>query len=255
MLRVLTLTVTAIATFLASGNAAEKPNIIFIMADDLGWKDVAYAGADFFETPHIDKFAAEGMIFHAAYSGGPNCAPTRACLISGTYTPRHKIYQPGGSSKGKEKYMRFLVPVRSWFRKDRELTALAAEQFEITTQLDPEFVSLAEVLKPAGYATARLGKWHLGDDLQGFDLSDPNGLGGKGDNFYGDIDVAEQLTDRALQFIEENKEGPFFLYLSHWDVHTPIQAREQVVARYRDKLKTIPKDKRRNFDPVYAGMI
>ena len=77
----------------------KRPNIIFIMADDLGWKDVGYQGAEFFETPHIDQLAADGMTFEAAYSGGPNCAPTRACLMSGAYTPRHHIYQPGGGGK------------------------------------------------------------------------------------------------------------------------------------------------------------
>src|SRR5210317_965050 len=83
-----------------------KPNIVFIMADDLGWKDVGYAGAQFFETPQIDKLAKQSMMFTRGYTSGPNCAPTRGCLVSGTYTPRHKIYQPGGSSKGNIKYMK-----------------------------------------------------------------------------------------------------------------------------------------------------
>lgn len=233
--------------------AADKPNIIFIMADDLGWRDVVYAGAEYFETPNIDRLASEGMVHHAAYSGGPNCAPTRACIISGAYTPRHTIYQPSGRSKGQIKNMKFLVPAVS--QKNKKLAAKAAEEFKISTRLDPKFVCIAEVLKTAGYTTARLGKWHLGEDVQGFDLSDPNGLNGKGDNFYGDIDVAEQLTDRALKFIEDKKEGPFFLYLTHWDVHGPIRAREKVVAKYRSKLEEIPEGQRRNFDPTYAGMI
>ncbi len=247
-------TVAVIAGLFASYSlAAEKPNIIFIMADDLGWKDVGYAGAEFFETPNIDALSKSGMTFEAAYSGGPNCAPTRACLMTGTYTPRHTIYQPGALSKGKEECMKYLVPVRE--RKDKELQSLAEKQFKISTSLDPKFVCIPEVLKKAGYTTARLGKWHLGEDTQGFDLSDPNGKGGKGDNFYGDIDVAESLTDRALKFIEDNKEGPFFLYLTHWDVHTPIRARKDVVARYKEKLDKIPESERRNFNPVYAGMI
>ncbi len=238
----------------ASIAAADKPNIIFIMADDLGWKDVGYAGAKFFETPHIDKLAEEGMRFDAAYSGGPNCAPTRACLMTGTYTPRHKIYQPGGGSKGKPEYMKYLVPVR-WSKRSDELARRAAEQFPIKTELPPHFMSIAETLDTAGYKTARLGKWHLGEDVQGFDLSSTDGQGSMKDNFYGDIDVAEQLTDRALQFIEENREGPFFLYLSHWDVHTPWRAREPVIAKYRAKLEQIPEEERRNFSPVYAAMI
>ncbi len=233
--------------------ASPKPNIIFIMADDLGWKDVGYAGAEFFETPHLDAFARSGMRFDAAYSGGPNCAPTRACLMSGMYAPRHSIYTPGGRSKGKTRYMKLLVPAVE--RKDKKLEQKAVEQFPIKNSLDPKFVCIPEVLKAAGYTTARLGKWHLGDDLQGFDLSTTDGKGSLKDNFYGDIDVAEQLTDRALQFIEENKERPFFLYLTHWDVHGPLRAREAVAAKYRQKLAALPEEQRRNFNPVYAGMI
>lgn len=232
---------------------AEKPNIIFIMADDLGWKDVGYAGADFFETPHIDQLARQGMIFESAYSGGPNCAPTRACLMSGTYTPRHTIYQPGGLSKGDIKRMKLLVPARG--KRSPELIEKAASQFPVATVLDPKFVCIPEVLKPAGYTTARLGKWHLGPDTQGFDLSTSDGKGEMKDNFYGDIDVAESLTDRAVAYIEENRDKPFFLYLSHWDVHEPIRARDEVVKKYQKKLAAIPENERRNFDPVYAAMI
>jgi arylsulfatase A-like enzyme len=229
------------------------PNIIFILADDLGWQDTGFTGAKFFETPHIDRLAAEGMIFTDAYSGGPNCSPTRACFITGTYTPRHGIYQPGGQARGDSRYMRLLVPAVN--RKNKALNRRAAEQLFITNDLDPAFVSIAEVLKPAGYASARLGKWHLGNDTQGFDLSSSDGKGGPEGNHYGDIDVAESLTDRALSFIEENRETPFFLYLSHWDVHTPHQAREKVVEKYRAKLESLPEAERANFNPVYAAMI
>jgi len=230
-----------------------RPNIIFIMADDLGWQDVGYAGARFFETPHIDGIARQGMVFDAAYSGGPNCAPTRACLMSGTYTPRHTIYQPGGMSKGATNRMKLLVPARG--KRSPELAKLAASQFPVATVLDPKFICIPEVLKTAGYTTARLGKWHLGADTQGFDLSTTDGKGATKDNFYGDVDVAESLTDRAVAFIEENRDKPFFLYLSHWDVHTPHQARNAVVEKYREKLAAIPEAERLNFDPVYAAMI
>lgn len=242
-----------VALALAAAHAADKPNIIFIMADDLGWKDVGYAGAEFFETPHIDQLRADGMRFDAAYSGGPNCAPTRGCLMTGTYTPRHHIYQPGARAKGNPQYMKLLVPVHA--KRDPQLSARAAQALEITTVLKPGFISLAEVLKPAGYTTGRIGKWHLGEDVQGFDFSTTDGKGSMKDNFYGDIDVAGQMTDRALQFIEDHREGPFFLYLSHWDVHTPWRARKPVVAKYQAKLDRIPAGERRNFSPVYAAMI
>ena len=103
--------------FPAFVSATSKPNLIFIMADDLGWKDVGYAGAEFFETPNIDRLAKQGMRFEAAYSGGPNCAPTRACLMTGTYTPRHHIYQPSALSKGKVEYMKFLDSLKIPYEK------------------------------------------------------------------------------------------------------------------------------------------
>lgn len=237
----------------ASAPAAARPNIIFIMADDLGWKDVGYAGAEFFESPNIDAFARSGMRFDAAYSGGPNCAPTRACLMTGNYTPRHSIYTPGGASKGKVKHMKLLVPALG--RKDRSLEKQAAAQFPIKTSLDSGFVCIPEWLKAAGYVTARIGKWHLGADTQGFDLSTTDGKGSLKDHFYGDVDVAGQLTDRALRFIEDNRERPFFLYLTHWDVHSPHRAREAVVARYKEKLARLPEERQKRFDPTYAAMI
>ncbi len=237
----------------AEAKKTAQPNLIFILADDLGWKDVGFMGCEFFETPNIDRLAKQGMKFTSAYSGGPNCAPTRACLMSGTYTPRHKIYTPGGSSKGNHKYMRLLVPARE--RKDKALKTKAAEQFPINNSLDPAYVCIPEVLGQAGYRTARIGKWHLGEDVQGFHLSTSNGKGGPGGKFYGNVDVAEQMTDRALQFIEENQKDPFFLYLTHWDVHGPIRARKEVVERYREKLKTLPAEEHKSFNPVYAGMI
>ena len=124
----------ALGLFMLAANLhAAKPNIIFIMADDLGWQDVGYMGADFFETPNIDRLANQGMRFTAAYSGGPNCAPTRACLMTGTYTPRHHIYTPGGKAKGNSKYMRLLVPVKD--RKNKELERRPRLSFRLVTRL------------------------------------------------------------------------------------------------------------------------
>ncbi len=245
-----------LAGFLLAESHAQKirqPNLIFILADDLGWKDVGFMGCEFFETPNIDRLARQGMKFTSAYSGGPNCAPTRACLMSGTYTPRHQIYTPGGVSKGNPKYMRLLVPARE--RKDQALKKKAAAQFPINNSLDPSFVCIPEVLGKAGYRTARIGKWHLGEDVQGFHLSTANGKGGPGGKFYGNVDVAEQMTDRALQFIEKNRDGPFFLYLTHWDVHGPHRARKEVTERYKEKLAALPASERERFKPVYAAMI
>ena len=235
--------------------AADKPNIVFIMADDLGWKDVGYNGAKFYETPNIDRLCQTGMKFNRAYSGGPNCLPTRACLISGMYTPRTQIWTPGGGSKGKAAFMKLKVPLRGgrW----NELPKGEEESwktFPSKTELESSVVSIAEVLKSAGYKTARFGKWHVGKDTQGFDISDSDGRGGDPNkSWYGNIDVHEWLTDASVKFIEDNKGQSFFLYLSHWDVHTPIRARKEVVEKYDKKLKG--GEWERQWNTIYAGMI
>jgi len=243
------------ALFTAAAFAADAahPNIILILADDLGWRDVGYAGAEFYETPNIDRLASQGMTFTAAYSGGPNCSPTRACLMSGTYTPRHQIYTPGGQAKGNTEYMRLLVPAVK--RKPGDLARQAAAQFPIKNSLASDFVCIPEVLKPAGYTSARLGKWHLGDDTQGFDVSSADGVGGPDGSHYGQPKVTEQLTDRALSFITDNREGPFFLYVPYWDVHSPLRGREDLVEKHLARLRQLPESERRRFNPVYAAMI
>ena len=274
MIRLITLLTAGVLGACAIGNANEKlrdpqdkPNIIFIMSDDLGWQDVGYMGAKLFETPNIDQLAADGMMFSRAYSSGPNCSPTRASLMTGLYTPRHKIYTPGGKSKGKPEYMRLLVPARD--RKDKALEKEASKGLARVRGLDGKFICIPEVLKQSGYTSARFGKWHLGTDTQGFDVSSSDGLSGEdlhNKSWYGDIDVAENLTDRSIKFIEANRDNPFFLYLCHWDVHTPWEAREDVVKKYQDKLdamssaevdelKKLIQGYKEEAVPVYAAMI
>ena len=228
-----------------STSSAAKPNIVFIMADDLGWADVGFNGATFYETPNIDQLAADGMIFDRGYTGGPNCAPTRGCLMSGMYTPRHKIYQPGGKSKGKVEYMRLLAPNK----KNKE----SGGEFEVKNDLPASTVCLAEVLNPQGYKTAMFGKWHLGDsETQGFDVFDKNGKSSPNGKFYGKPTVTRQLAEAAAEFISENRDGPFFVYLSFWDVHTPHRAEKPLVQKYEEKLAASSGKKRK---PVYAAMI
>ena len=229
----------------------DRPNIIFIMADDLGWFDVGYNGAPFYETPYIDKLAAEGMIFDRSYTGGPNCAPTRACLMSGMYTPRHKVYTPGGKAKGGDGYfsrMRWLVP--NLVKKEGN-----AEFESANDSLSDSTVSLAEVLKPCGYKSAMLGKWHLGEKRkQGFDLFSCDGVEfEKFGKKYGSTTVAKTLTDCAVKFIEDNQHSPFFLYLSHWDVHKPFKATQEVVKTYDKKLQS--KEWEHDWNTTYAAMI
>jgi len=232
----------------ARAKAKRKPNIVFVLADDLGWRDVGFHGAMFFETPNIDKLAREWMIFNQFYSGGPNCAPTRACIMTGMYSPRTKLYTPGGKSKGNPKLMRLLVPTRGNPAGDKELVSR-------NDSILPEHTSIAEVLKSAGYATARIGKWHLGRDTQGFDVSSCNGKDGPGHKHYGSVTVARTITDRAVKFIEDNKDRPFFLYVAHWDVHGPIRALKDVVAKYQKKKDGWNNTNAEKINPTYAGMI
>ena len=229
-----------------------KPNIVLIMADDLGWSDVGYNGAEFYETPHIDRLAREGMIFNRFYQSAANCAPSRASLLSGMYTPRHGVYIPQGLARGDVDKMRYKVPTRG--------EGEDFHTFDVSiNQLDPNTESLAELLKKAGYVSARLGKWHVGDDNQGFDLNSAEGTpgfitnkNGEEKRYYNDANVAERLTDLAVKFIEDHQNQPFFLYLSHWEVHTPITAQEDRVAYFEEKLQ---KFSGQNFNPTYAAEI
>ncbi len=225
---------------------AERPNIVFIMADDLGWADVGYNGAEFYETPNIDALSKSGMRFNDAYPGAANCMPSRSCIMTGMYTPRTHMWTPGTKSKGNVEYMKFLVPNKTNTEGDSVFPSLS--------QLEPSVVSMAETLKQAGYKTAHYGKWHLGADGQGFDVNDTNGKGaGLDKKFYGNKDVAEWLTDAAVDYISVNKDDPFFIYLCHWDVHTPLRARSEVVDKYKAKLAS--KEWSKNWNTTYAAMI
>lgn len=224
--------------------AQDKPNIVFIMADDLGWSDVGINGAEFYETPNFDRLAKNGMLMKQAYASGPNCTPSRACLMSGTFTPRHQMWTPNARSKGPANKMKLLVPNRDNSKGDI---------FPSKMELSSDVISLAEVLNQAGYESAMMGKWHLGEDQQGFDLFTSNGKDSGIHKHYGSTSVADTLTDRAVQFIKENKNKPFFLYLSHWDVHTPIRAKKEVVQKYQKKLKAQKWDHK--WNPTYAAMI
>ncbi len=231
----------------------KNPNIVLIIADDLGWADVGYNSNEFFETPNIDKLAAEGMVFNRFYPSAANCAPSRASLLTGMYTPRHQVYIPQGLARGGDvSRMRFKVPTQG--------QSSLFNTFPVSiNNVSPEFESLAEVLKKAGYISARFGKWHIGDDNQGFDVVSANGepgyttnLCGTEGRFYDDVHVAEKLTDAALRFIGENKNNPFFLYLSHWEVHTPLSARKERINYYKNKLDTWSE---KRYDPVYAAEV
>ncbi len=212
-----------------------KPNIVFIFIDDLGWCDVGYQGSQYYETPNIDKLAGEGMVFTDAYSNAANCAPTRACLMSGQYSPRHGVYTVGSSVRG-EAALRKIIPIKN------------------KTELNPKIVTIAEAIKPAGYVSACIGKWHLGESrkcnpkAQGFDVwVSTNNAPGKGRD---DPKTILGFTDAAVDFIEQNQDKPFFLYLAHHAVHSPWKARRNLISKYEKK-----KPWQGHNNPTYAAMI
>ncbi|MCG8311213.1 MAG: sulfatase [Cytophagales bacterium] len=228
---------------------AKKPNFIIFLVDDLGWKDVGYMGSNFYQTPHIDHMAEEGMIFTNAYANASNCAPTRACLMSGMYSTRHGVYTVGDPARGKTEN-RMLIPEKN------------------KTTLDGKFITLAEALKENGYITCHVGKWHLGADeytspeAQGFDVNIGGNHAGHPRSYFSPYKnpnlpdvlhgeyLTDRLTDEALKFIDESKENPFFLYFAHYAVHTPIQAKSALIEKYENKKGDLGQD-----NPKYAAMI
>ncbi|WP_083923277.1 sulfatase [Echinicola pacifica] len=219
-------------------SAQSLPNIVFVLADDMAWADVGYNGQQYFETPNIDALTVDGMRFDQAYSGASVCSPSRACLISGMYSPRHHIYHPGNRARGKVEYMKLAVP-------NREVKNDTYDWFQAIGELDPGVNSLAKVLKPAGYTTARIGKWHVGEDEQGFDYSMDIHKG------WNDKASAKKLTDAGIAFIREHTEQPFFLYLAHHEVHKPLVADSALIEKYKEKKRTTGGD----FNPIYAAMV
>jgi arylsulfatase A-like enzyme len=227
--------------------AATKPNIVFFFIDDMGWTDLGCMGSGYYETPNIDRLAEQGVIFTDAYANAPNCAPSRACLMSGQYGPRHGIFTVGDPRRGNHPF-RKLEPVKN------------------KTVLDDKFVTVAEALKSNGYVSASMGKWHLGatPQSQGFDVNiagkewgSPSGGGYHSPFKYPNLVTREageyltdRLTDEAVKFIDDNKNKPFFLYLTHYAVHTPIQAKEELTKKYAAKKKT-----EAHKNAKYAAMI
>lgn len=237
----------AIAVFLpllvTSVCAAEgRPNIVFILADDLGYTDIAVNGSRYYETPNIDRLAAQGMRF-TRYYHCQNCQPTRAALMTGQYSTRTGVYTVGSED-------RF-----AWWK--RSLRPVAN-----VTKLPLDRTTVAQALKQSGYATAMFGKWHLGDQgehhpaRRGFDEAIVSA--GKHFNFATNPKtgvppgqyLADFLTDRAVDFIRRKKDAPFFLYLPHFGVHGPHQAKPELIAKFKDKPASGG-----HKDPTYAAMI
>jgi len=214
----------SLAVFILSGSYSrageqQKSNIVFILMDDLGWTDVGYMGSEYYETPHIDRLAGQGMIFTQAYANAANCAPTRACLLSGQYSPRHGVYTVARPDRGKS--------------EDRRLIPIANSR-----EISLDKITIAEAIQPEGYVSAAIGKWHVGHnpDEQGFSFSiDRDEMGYKGHYNESGEYLTDRLTEEAVQFISRNKDRPFFLYLAHHAVHTPIQGKKPLIEKYDQK--------------------
>lgn len=234
-----------------------RPNIIFIMADDLGWTDLGVMGSDYYETPNIDRLASQGLLFTDAYSAAPNSAPSRACLMTGKYTPRHGVFTVSPSARGR--------------KRDRKLIPI-----ENTEDVAPHFTTMAEALQAEGYLCGHIGKWHLGDDKdktgplsQGFCVNIAGGRAGTPYSYFypyctpdkrkchvglekgvpGEY-LTDRLTSEAIRFISSQREKPFFLYLAHHGVHSPLKAPQHLIDKYAQKSKG-----QHHRNPIYAAMV
>ena len=208
-----------------------QPNILLINIDDMGWRDVGFMGSEYYETPNLDALAAEGMIFTNAYAAASNCAPSRACMMSGQWTPRHGIYTVSNSDRGKSKDRKLIPTVNNEYMPD-------------------DNILIPEVLKKAGYTTCHAGKWHLTDDpsLRGFDVNIGGSHAGNPGSYYppyknvpslkpptDDYYLTNLIMDKTLDFVKTTGQNPFFLYYSPYAVHTPINPVESLLPKYEAK--------------------
>ena len=234
-----------------------QPNIVFILADDLGWTDLGVMGSDYYETPNIDRLAAEGLLFDNAYAAAANSAPSRACMMTGMYTPRHGVYTVSPPDRG-DRRLRKLVPIAN------------------TDDVRADFVTMAEALRQQGYRCGHIGKWHLGDDADGTGPLSQGFIWNVGGNRAGSpysyffpyclpdkkkchlgLDegsegeyLTDRLTSEAIKFVEQTKDKPFFLYMAHHAVHTPLKAPQTLVDKYQKKTKG-----KYQTNAIYAAMV
>ncbi len=221
----------------------DKPNIIFILMDDLGWMDLSCYGSGFYETPNLDRLAAGGMRFTDAYASCPVCSPTRASLMTGRYPARVGVTNfIGGNARGR------LIDA------------------PYTRHLPLEEKTVARSLAAGGYQTWHVGKWHLGDEpywpeKQGFDVNvagcrwgmpmhgyfSPWGHPTLADGPEGEY-LPDRLTDEAIRLIENAGDRPFYLNLCYYAVHIPIQAKEPTIEKYREKAKALGLEEAKTFE-------
>ena len=244
-------------TAFAHGQKSEifSPNVVIFLVDDLGWKDLSYAGSKFHETPAIDQLARDGVTFTNAYASSSICSPTRAALMSGKHPAR--------------------VGITDWIpgfvKKDSIL-----ETPQDLHQLPLEELTIGEAFQENGYITFYGGKWHLGGtgygpEQQGFSIyTDPHNDSSKGSpgkqKLKGRRHGTEELTQAAINFLKTDHQKPHFLILSYFDVHTPVIAEKSFLGKYEQKAKALgpspsalpegkAKTRARQDNPAYASMV
>ena len=241
-------------------NTAGPLNFVILLVDDLGWADLGCYGSDLHQTPNIDRFAEESLVFTEAYAAAPVCSPTRASIMTGKYPARLHITVWYESSDNPPKGRKLIPPITVGNMPHSEVT-------------------IAEVLHEAGYLTAHVGKWHLGDaahypQTQGFDVNiggtfwgapttffypySGSGTFGKDFRYVPHLEfgregeyLTDRLTDEAIDVLERARGGPFLLNMCWHTVHTPIEAKQDVVDRYAAKIRP----GMRHVNPTYAAMV
>lgn len=216
-----------------------RPNILFILIDDLGWRDLGCYGSTFYETPNIDRLAAGGMTFTDAYAASPVCSPTRASILTGKYPAT--------------------VGITNWIPGNPWGKLMGVPYFH---ELPRDETTIADALRAQGYRTWHVGKWHMGPpgnwpqdrgydvNIAGWDCGGPSAMGG----YFGPWNcptlepgpegeyLTDRLTDEALRLIEQPGDRPYFMYLAHYAVHTPIQAPADLIAKYEQKSRDLGLD-------------
>ncbi|MEY3172511.1 MAG: hypothetical protein RLZZ436_424 [Planctomycetota bacterium] len=245
-------------------SGATRPNIVFILADDLGWRDLGCFGSRFHRTPNLDRLASQGLRLTQAYSASPLCSPTRASILTGLYPARIGITAPACH-----------LPA---VQLEKRLTPNPGPGVEVInadslTRLQPDYVTLAELLRQSGYRTAHFGKWHLGHSGpwepagQGFELDFPHtpAAPGPGGGYFAPWSfiksppleavpgehIDHRMATRAAEFIREHAEEPFFLNFWTYSVHSPWNSRPELIEEFRDTVD--PQNPQRN--PLYAAMV
>jgi arylsulfatase A-like enzyme len=239
--------------------ASELPNIVFILADDLGWMDLESYGSQYYETPNFTRLADLGMSFTQAYAANPLCSPTRASIMTGKHPGRFFLTMPAGHLEPNPDEVLMPRQGAPWQKAvcPKSRTFMPLEEFTI-----------AEALKTAGYTTCHIGKWHLGHreywpDRQGFDINIGGGHHSGPPSFFAPYRIetlpdgpdreyiTDRCTDEAVKFLEDHREGSFFLSYWQFPVHAPYQGHLDLISKYSAKVDS--RDKQRQ--PIMGAMI